>query len=84
MKYTPTKFKAKDSKYNEAAAEHAVNFIRCLNHTKGIWSGKPFELLEWQEKIIRDIFGTLKPNGFRQFNTAYIEVPKKNGKIRNG
>lgn len=80
MKYKPTKFKAKDSTYNKAAADHAVNFIQCLNHTKGIWAGKPFELLDWQEKIIRDIFGTLKPNGFRQFNTAYIEVPKKNGK----
>ena len=22
----------------------------------------------------------LKPNGYRQFNTAYIEIPKKNGK----
>ena len=34
----------------------------------------------WQEQIIRDLFGTLKPNGYRQFNTAYIEIGKKNGK----
>ena len=26
------------------------------------------------------IFGILKPNGYRQFNTAYIEIPKKMGK----
>lgn len=26
------------------------------------------------------IFGVLKPNGYRQFNTAYIEIPKKQGK----
>ena len=26
------------------------------------------------------IFGTLKPNGYRQFNTAYVEIPKKMGK----
>ena len=26
------------------------------------------------------MFGTLKPNGYRQFNTAYIEIPKKMGK----
>ena len=26
------------------------------------------------------MFGTLKPNGYRQFNTAYIEIPKKQGK----
>ena len=41
---------------------------------------KPFELIDWQEQIIRDIFGTIKSNGYRQFNTAYIEIPKKMGK----
>lgn len=79
-KYKPTKFKASDSKYDEAAADYAVNFIECLCHTKGTWAGKPFELIDWQEQIIRDIFGTLKPNGYRQFNTAYVEIPKKMGK----
>ncbi|MCX4373436.1 MAG: terminase large subunit, partial [Dysosmobacter sp.] len=48
--------------------------------TKGTWAGKPFELIDWQEQIIRDVFGILKPNGYRQFNTAYIEIPKKQGK----
>ena len=57
-----------------------VSFIECLSHTKGTWAGKKFELLDWQEQIIRDLFGILKPNGYRQFNTAYIEIPKKNGK----
>ena len=79
-KYTPTKFKAKDSVYDKNAADYAVNFIECLCHTKGTWAGKRFELLDWQEQIIRDLFGTLKPNGYRQFNTAYIEIPKKMGK----
>lgn len=71
---------AKESYYDKDAADYAVNFIECLSHTKGKWSGKPFELIDWQEQIIRDIFGTLKPNGYRQFNTAYIEIPKKMGK----
>ena len=79
-KYKPTKFKAKDSVYDKDAADYAVNFIECLCHTKGTWARKPFELIDWQEQIIRDIFGTLKPNGYRQFNTAYIEIPKKQGK----
>ena len=79
-KYKPTKFKAKDSVYDRDAADFAVNFIQCLCHTKGTWSGKPFELIDWQEQIIRDVFGTIKPNGYRQFNTAYIEIPKKQGK----
>lgn len=42
--------------------------------------GKKFELIDWQEPIIRDLFGTLKPKGHRQFNTAYVELPKKSGK----
>ena len=71
---------AKDSIYNKDVADYAVNFIECLSHTKGKWSGKPFELIDWQEQIIRDVFGTIKPNGYRQFNTAYIEIPKKQGK----
>ncbi|EFR90483.1 putative phage terminase, large subunit [Listeria innocua FSL S4-378] len=79
-KYKPTTFMAKGSIYDQDAADYAVSFIECLSHTKGKWSGKPFELIDWQEQIIRDLFGTLKPNGYRQFNTAYIEIPKKMGK----
>ena len=79
-RFKPTRFMAEDSKYNKKAADYAVSFIECLSHTKGTWAGKKFELLDWQEQIIRDLFGILKPNGYRQFNTAYIEIPKKNGK----
>ena len=78
--YKPTKFMAKGSKYSKAHADYAVQFIQCLKHTKGTWAGKPFELIDWQERIIRDIFGILKPDGYRQFTTAYIEIPKKQGK----
>ncbi len=78
--YKPTKFKAKDSYYDKEYADFAVDFIESLCHTKGTWAGKRFELMDWQEQIIRDLFGTLKPNGYRQFNTAYIEIPKKQGK----
>ena len=79
-KYKPTKFMAKTSHYDKDAADYAVMFIESLCHTKGTWTGKPFELIDWQEQIIRDLFGVLKPNGYRQFNTAYIEIPKKQGK----
>lgn len=78
--YKPTKFIAKGSYYDKESADYAVAFIESLCHTKGTWVGKPFDLIDWQEKIIRDIFGILKPNGYRQFNTAYIEIPKKQGK----
>ena len=78
--YKPTQFMAEDAHYDKVSADYAVGFIECLGHTKGTWAGKPFELIDWQERIIRDIFGILKPSGYRQFNTAYVEIPKKQGK----
>ena len=80
FEYKPTRFMLEDSYYDEEMANFAVTFIEQLCHTKGTWAGKKFKLLDWQEQIIRDLFGTLQPNGYRQFNTAYIEIPKKNGK----
>ena len=66
--------------FDEGKAKRTVDFINCLKHTKGKWRGQPFELLPWQETVIRDVFGTVKENGYRQYNTAYVEIPKKNGK----
>ena len=79
-KYKPTEFMLKTSHYDKAQADYAVGFIECLCHTKGRWAGKPFKLLPWQEQIVRDIFGTVKADGKRQFTTAYIEIPKKMAK----
>lgn len=68
------------SRYDRETADRVVSFINLLKHTKGEWAGKPFDLIDWQEQIVRDLFGILKPNGYRQFNTAYIEIAKKQGK----
>lgn len=78
--YKPTPFMLPTSHYDKNRADRAVLFIQSLKHTKGVWSGKPFYLFPWQEQIIRDLFGIIKENGYRQFNTAYIEIGKKNGK----
>lgn len=78
--YKPTRFMLPTSHYDKNRADRAVLFIQSLKHTKGIWAGKPFFLFPWQEQIIRDLFGVIKENGYRQFNTAYIEIGKKNGK----
>lgn len=78
--YKPTRFMLPESHYDAAKADRAVRFIENLCHTKGRWAGKPFWLLPWQEQIIRDIFGIVKEDDMRQFRTAYVEIPKKNGK----
>lgn len=70
--------------YDEDKARRTLNFIKNLKHTKGKWAGVPFTTLPWQEQAIGDIFGTMRENGYRQYNTAYLEIPKKNGKSEMG
>ena len=41
---------------------------------------KPFKLCEFQKEIIRDVFGTYRKSGLRKYKTAYIEIPRGNGK----
>lgn len=78
--YQPTRFMLPTSHYDKAKADRAVKFIENLCHTKGKWAGKRFWLLPWQEQLIRDIFGIVKPDGNRQFRTAFVEICKKVGK----
>ena len=72
--------------FDERKAQRVVRFIEALRHTKGEFHGQPFHLLPWQEKIIRDVFGTVRDDDptIRQYTTAYIEIPKKNGKSELG
>jgi len=79
--YKPSRFKAEGCIYKKKFADHAVFFINNLKHIKGQWYGQDFMLLDWQERIIRDIFGIVhRHNECRQFRHAYIEVPIKQGK----
>ena len=79
-KYKPSRFMLPTSHYDKAKADRAVKFIENLCHTKGKWAGKRFWLLPWQEQLIRDIFGIVKPDGYRQFRTAFVEICQKVGK----
>ena len=78
--YKPSRFMLPTSHYDKKKADRAVTFIENLCHTKGKWAGTPFWLLPWQEQLIRDIFGIVKPDGNRQFRTAFVEICKKVGK----
>ena len=66
--------------FSGVMADRAVKFFESLKHTKGQFSGQPFTLLDWERTIIRDVYGTLKGDGTRQYKYAYVEIPKKNGK----
>lgn len=68
--------------FDESKAQRVIEFIENLRHTKGEFFDKPFHLLPWQKKIISDIFGTVRDErpDVRQYTTAYVEIPKKQGK----
>jgi phage terminase large subunit-like protein len=63
-------------------AERIRRFIeKYCTYTKGEWAGQKFKLLPWQwDELIKPLFGTLNDDGYRQYRTAYVEIPKKNGK----
>ncbi len=65
---------------SQEKVKDVVKFLTLLKHTKGKWAGHFFEMEEWQDKIVREVFGTLTKEGKRQYRTAYIEIPRKNGK----
>lgn len=55
-------------------------FFQVLQHSKGEWAGKPFDLELWQAFIDAMLFGWKRADGTRRFREAYIAVPRKNGK----
>lgn len=59
--------------------ERAVRFLNNLTHT-GDYSGEPFRLRPWQETPIRKLFGTLRPDGTRQYRKSFWALPRKQGK----
>jgi phage terminase large subunit-like protein len=70
--------------FDQAKADRVLTFFRQLKHTKGKWRGVPFTLLDWQITALSDVFGTMRDNGYRQYNTAYLEICKKQGKSELG
>lgn len=68
--------------FNEAKANHAVDFIeRFCKHSKGEWAGKPITLELFQKAYISALFGFIdKDTGLRQFKESLFMVGRKNGK----
>mgnify|MGYP001608982334 CR=1 FL=1 len=63
-----------------ARADRAIKFISQLKHSTGEWAGKPFILMDWQEGALRRFYGTLKPDGTRQYRNVLWTTARKNGK----
>ena len=65
--------------FNKQRALEVVEFVQLLNLVDDFY-GKPFVLQDWQHKIVWDVYGTVNDKGYRQYQYAYLEIPKKNGK----
>lgn len=68
--------------FDETAGDRVVQFIeRYCRHHKGEWAGQPLLLEDWQKRWIRIAFGWKRvADNTRRFRTAYVEIPRKNGK----
>jgi len=68
--------------FDDKAADRVVYFIENhIKHIKGELGGKAFKLEPFQKTIVRDLFGwKYRDSGLRRFRTAYICLPRKNGK----
>lgn len=67
--------------FDEAAAEHAIDFFGFLKHSKGEWANQTFVLEPWQQFLIWVLFGWKRSSdGMRRFRTAYCAMARKNGK----
>lgn len=67
-------------KWSPKKANRAIRFFGLLKHSKGEWAGQSFKLELWQKFIVGCLFGWLRADGTRRFRTAYVEIPRKNGK----
>jgi len=67
--------------FDSAAAEKIRAFAGELVQFTGVHKGQRLELLPWQSFCFGSIYGwKRKSDGLRRFRTAYIQVPRKNGK----
>ncbi len=71
-------------RYSQESADRVFRFFGLLVFGQNEWAGRPFELLPWQEQIVREFYGVQVRDDdgswvrYRRF--LYNEIPKKNGK----
>lgn len=64
--------------------ERAVKFLRMLKHPKSRLPGKAFDLPEFQDRIVRRIYGPCREDGQRIVRTVVILLPRGNRKTALG
>lgn len=69
-----------DYYFDVEQANRFFKFCSYLKHYKGECKGQSFDLELWQKFIYGSIYGWLDSNKNWRFKSAYIEIPRKNGK----
>ena len=71
-------------RYSQDAADQVLRFFGLLVFGQNDWAGKPFQLLPWEEQLIREFYGVQVRDDdgtwVRYRRYLYNEIPKKNGK----
>ena len=69
-------------------AYNYIKFASLIKHTAGELAGKNFQFMEWQIKVIIDIFATKHKDGefkgLRRYQTVLLFMAKKGGKSQLG
>lgn len=60
--------------------ERAVTFLRRLRHPNSDAAGRAFQLHDWQERIVRRIYGPRHADGSRIVKTVMLLLPRGNRK----
>ena len=69
-----------DLTFDVDKAERVIRFCELLTHTKGPLANTRIKLEPWQKFIIYNVYGFMRPDGFRRYRYFYCEVARKNGK----
>ena len=82
--YVPVPDDGAELRYSQESVDRVFRFFGLLVFGQNEWAGQPFELLPWQEQIVREFYGVQVRDDdgswvrYRRF--LYNEIPKKNGK----
>lgn len=60
--------------------QDAVDFLRTLKHPNSTAPGRAFQLHDWQERIVRRIYGPRHADGRRIVETVFWMIPRGNRK----
>ena len=66
--------------FDDWHAADICKFVEALPHIEGKWKTPNITLEAWQVFLLGVVFGWRRHEGGRRFNTAYVELARKNGK----